>query len=857
MILVCVGGCNPAHPPANPVVLLDHGWRFHSGDPDTDRQQSLAYPAVKSWILPTANGFTNTPTPLPAASFTPDVAFVNADFDDSKWRTLDVPHDWAVEGPFDINRSGDTGKLPYPGVGWYRKTFTVAEGAAHGYALDVDGAMSYSSVYLNGRLMGGWPYGYASYSVDLTPAIKTGKNVLAIRLENPDDSSRWYPGAGLYRNVYLRKVGQTHLVNWSTFVTTPKVTDTAATVDLTATLTTPDSERQVEKVVTEIYYLNGPRRERVATDTLDQWSKQGPVPDNHIHQTFLISRPKLWSVDSPNLYMAETTILGRAGKVLDRTETTFGIRTIEFTLHDGFHLNGQRLPLNGVCNHHDLGALGSAVNYRATERQLEMLKAMGCNAIRTSHNPPSPELMDLCQKMGFVVMCEAFDCWHTGKTSGDYHNVFDDWAEADVRSMVRHYRNNPAVITWSIGNEIPDQWRPAGPELAKNLTAFVHNEDPTRPTSVGCNAGEAGFNGYQNGVDVFGINYFTINPDKFRAANPAKPFFYSESSSTITSRGEYFFGKGKDDWKSDFQLSSDDLHYPGWATSPDMVFKSLETHPDMAGEFVWTGWDYLGEPTPYGGDQSKLPNFTDPVAREKAETELKAHGKIKSPARSSYFGIIDLAGFPKDRFYLYQAHWRPDFPMAHLLPHWTWPGREGQPTWVQVYTSGDEAEVFLNGKSLGRKKKPALEYRLAWNDVPYQPGELTVVAYRNGKEWATDTVRTAGPAAMLKVEREVRSPTADGKDLAFITVTVVDVKGNTVPQAKDTIHFEVTGPADLIATDNGDATSLLKFQTDTRPAYNGKCLAILRTRQGKAGTVTVKVSTPGLPDAKVLLEIRQ
>ena len=564
----------------------------------------------------------------------------------------------------------------------------------------------------------------------------------------------------------------------------------------------------------------------------------------------MFPKPKLWGVEHPNRYVAVTTI-SQKGKVLDVYETPFGIRTIQFTVDNGFLLNGERVRLNGVCDHADLGALGSVVNTRGLERQLEILRGMGCNAIRTSHNPPAPELLDLCDKMGFVVMDEAFDAWKAHKKKNDYANIFSDWHEADVRAYVRRDRNHPCVILWSIGNEISEQARKNEFYIAEDLAAAVRREDATRPITAACNHTEAGYNGFQHIVEVFGYNYKPFEYGKFRAANPAIPLFGSETASTISSRGEYFFPVSDDKSKglSDFQMSSYDLYAPRWATTPDAEFKGQDANPFVAGEFVWTGFDYLGEPTPYNSDLSNLNNYSNAEDKARAEKELAEIGKIRTPSRSSYFGIIDLAGFPKDRYYLYQAHWRPDFPMAHILPHWNWPGREGEITPVHVYTSGDEAELFLNGQSLGRKKKGQFEYRLRWDDVKYAPGELKVVAYKNGKKWATDEVRTTGPAAELLVKADRAKISADGKDLSYVTVTVADKDGLLVPRSKKHIKFEIEGPGEIVAVDNGDATSFEPFQAMERNAYNGLALVIVRATQ--SGKITLKAHADGLKDATV------
>jgi beta-galactosidase len=492
------------------------------------------------------------------------------------------------------------------------------------------------------------------------------------------------------------------------------------------------------------------------------------------------------------------------------------------------------------------------VHTRALERQLQILQEMGCNAIRTSHNPPAPELLDLCDRLGLVVMDEAFDCWVRGKKRNDYHLLFPDWHEKDVRAQVRRDRNHPCVVLWSIGNEIAEQGSTAGHKVAAELARIVRSEDPTRLVTAGCNDLRAGYNGFQKEVEAFGYNYKPGEYGKFREANPTLPLFGSETASCVSSRGEYFFpvSDNKGQGKADFQMSSYDLYAPPWATPPDREFRGQDEFPFCAGEFVWTGFDYLGEPTPYNGDVSILLNFTDPEEKARFESQLKELGKIRVPSRSSYFGIIDLAGFKKDRFYIYQARWRPELPMAHILPHWNWPDRVGQVTPVHVYTSGDEAELFLNGKSLGRKKKGQYEYRLRWDDVVYQPGELKLVAYKDGKKWAQDVMKTAGAATKLKLEPDRDVVRADGKDLCFVTVTVADKGGQLVPRAKQHVTFELSGPGEIVATDNGDATSFEPFQAHERNAFNGLCLVVIRTT-GQSGPMTLKATSPDLQAARV------
>lgn len=844
---------------------FNDGWRFRKDDPP-GAEGRLSYEKIKGSVTATGWEFVNradgSKLPQPAEGLGEDVAYTRRDFDDSGWRRLNLPHDWGIEGPFKQEYPGETGKLPWWGVGWYRKHFNVpASDRGRQLYLDIDGAMSYATVWVNGRFAGGWPYGYASFSLDLTPFVEYGaENVVAIRLDNPPDSSRWYPGGGIYRNVWLVKTAPIHVAHWSTFVTTRRVTRARADVDVLVILENNSASDEFVNVRTRFYEL-GPDGRKLRKPFLNTVAIQVRVSRRmgvaH-HDGGGIFRPKLWSPQSPNLYAAVTTI-EQDGKTLDSDETVFGVRTVKFDAARGLLLNGEPFEIKGVCNHHDLGALGAAVNRRALERQLEILKEMGVNAIRTSHNPPAPEVLDLADRMGFVVMDEAFDAWRRSKKKNDYHLLFDDWHEKDLRALVRRDRNHPSVVIWSTGNEIGEQRSPEGHKLSEVLSRIVREEDPTRPVTAGANHTEAGYNGFQKTVDVFGYNYKPQEYGKFREKNPAIPLFGSETSSTVSSRGEYFFPveEDKDKGKADFQVSSYDLYAPRWATTPDAEFKGQDEHPSVGGEFVWTGFDYLGEPTPFNADATNLLNFTDPAAQARMSEELKTLGKIRVPSRSSYFGIVDLAGFKKDRFYIYQARWRPDLPVAHLLPHWNWPGREGQVTPVHVYTSGDEAELFLNGRSLGRKRRGALEYRLRWDEVKYEPGEVRVVAYKNGKRWAEDSVRTTGPAARLTLKADRAGIDADGSDLSFVTLSVVDQAGLVVPRAKNRVHFEVSGPGEIVAVDNGDATSHESFQSKERAAYNGLCLVVIRSKAGAPGQIKLRSSSEGLKSADVNIRSRR
>jgi beta-galactosidase len=841
-------------------ISLDAGWRFIKGDAP-EAGTNLNYAVIRDWILPMGNPFTtNAPATRPEGALGADISFAQPGFDDSQWRLLNLPHDWGIEGPFDQALPGGTGKLPWSGVAWYRKHLDIPESdKGKKIYLDVDGAMACATVWLNGKCAGGWPYGYASWRVDLTPFVNFGgENTVAIRLDNPPDSSRWYPGGGIYRNVWLVKTAPVHVAHWGTYVTTPEISAKAATVKIQVNVDNDSDADAVAMVNNEIFELgaDGARGKEMGMVLVSVNGLKVAAHNSGLAQgEIAFEKPKLWSIEQPNRYVVVTSIL-QDGKLVDRCETPFGIRTIEFTATNGFLLNGKRVPLNGVCDHSDLGALGSAINTRGLERQVEILKAMGGNAIRTSHNPPAPELLDVCDRLGMVVMDESFDCWERSKTKNDYHLLFDDWHEKDWRAELRRDRNHPCVVLWSIGNEVGEQGSPSKFWIAAELTAIAHQEDPTRPTTSANSDVRAGYNGFGTNEDVFGYNYKPTEYGKFRAANPNQPLFGSETASCISSRGEYFFpvGTNKAGGRADFQMSSYDLYAPGWATPPDWEFAGQDRYPFVAGEFVWTGFDYLGEPTPYDRDASNLLNFTDPAEKAAMQKELDALGKIKVPSRSSYFGIIDLAGFPKDRYYLYQARWRPDLPMAHILPHWNWPDRVGQITPVHVYTSGDSAELFLNGKSLGRKTKGPFEYRLHWDDVKYAPGTLKVVAYKNGRRWATNVMKTTGPAAKLTLQADRAKIAADGQDLSFITVTVADSKGVLVPRSKNHIKFEIEGPGEIVVTDNGDATSFESFQAPEHDAYNGLALVIVRAKAGQPGTFTLKAESDGLKAAAIRIK---
>lgn len=780
---------------------------------------------------------------------------------DNNWRSLDLPHDWAIEGPFSDTLENNTGLLPWKGIGWYRKHFVISDkDIDKRIYVDFDGAMANAKVWLNGKYVGEWPYGYTSFQLDLTPYIIAGKeNIIAVRLDTKNWDSRWYPGAGLYRNVWLEKTSQLHLAYNGIFCTTPEIKKERGMLSVKTEIENHFSEPVPVTIKAQVYKLND-KFEATGSPVAESVVVTATVPamkDHDFRLDIPVTNPVLWDVYKPELYRVVVTVL-QGTKVTDRNETNFGFRTINFTPRDGMLVNGKRFEIRGVCNHHDLGALGAAFNTRAAERQLEILKEMGCNAIRTSHNPPAPELVDLCDKMGFLIQVEAFDTWRIGKKRKDYNLLFNAWNLEDVKAMVRRDRNHPSVFMWSIGNEVPDQ---RNPYLATALNSIVKSEDNTRPVTAGCNDANSGTNGFQKTLDVFGINYHLGDYKRFfdLKDNALMAIHSSESASTVSSRGEYFFPVVQGDLNNNlpgkgvFQVTSYDVAYPGWASTADQQFEINDKFPGVLGEFVWTGFDYLGEPTPFSGDLTG----SGPTSRRYEETKkmLEANGVTEIPSRSSYFGILDLAGFKKDRFYLYQSRWRPELPMAHILPHWNWTERKGLVTPVHVYTSGDEAELFLNGKSLGRKKKGQYEYRLKWDDVVYRPGELKVIAYRNGVRWAEDIMRTTEKASVLSLSADRPTVRPDGYDLIYITLRIEDKNKLLVPGSNNILNFSIEGPGKIVATDNGDATSHESFQAKSKKAYNGMCLVIVAAEKGGSGPITVKASSKGLKEAAITLNV--
>ncbi|MDE3067143.1 MAG: DUF4982 domain-containing protein [Verrucomicrobiota bacterium] len=845
-------------------ISFDDHWRFMKNDP-AGVGDELSYAHLKPWILASGTEFAAKPVKArPAGNPGVDVSYAQPGYDDRDWRLVNLPHDWAIEGPFEQKYAGETAKLKYWGPVWYRKHFDLPTAdSGREIFLDIDGAMSYAEVWLNGQFIGGWPSGYTSFELDLTPHLRFGgENVVAIRLDTPPEASRWYPGAGIYRNVWLVKTGPVHVAHWGVYVTTPEVSQKEATVKIQVTVENDLNSNAWAVLENNIYELgaNGVERKKVEI-VATRASVARPALDlaagksETVWDELTFAGPKLWNLQRPNRCVVVTSLL-RDGNLLDRCETPFGVRTIRFTATDGFLLNARRVKIHGVCLHGDLGPLGTAFNLRARQRHLQLLREMGCNAIRTCHNPPEPELLDLCDRMGFLVMDEAFDGWALAKRPGDYHLLFPDWHERDLRAFVRRDRNHPCVVLWSIGNEVYEQRETNGWRLGRQLAGVVHQEDSTRPVTLALHTVAASTNGFQKVVDVFGFNYKPFDYADFRVNNPDVPLLGSETASCVSSRGEYFFpvSDNKKLGRADFQVTSYDVAAPPWGCPPDTEFKAQDQNPSVAGDFVWSGFDYLGEPTPYDRDTTHRLHFTNPAAQARWDAVLRAGGKIAVPSRSSYFGIFDLCGFKKDRFYLYQSRWRPDLPMAHLVPQdWNWPGRVGKITPVEAYTSGDEAELFLNGKSLGRKKKTPFAYRLWWRHVVYEPGTLEVVAYRHGREWATDAVTTAGPPARLALTADRPEIRADGKDLSFVTLTVQDKNGLPAPRADNLIRFSIEGPGEIVGTGNGDPTSQASFQSKERNAFNGLCLVIVRAKAGEPGGIMLRAQSSGLAGASVAI----
>lgn len=823
-LMLVVNACANADASAPRSANFDEGWKFNLGD---------------------------------------SAAYSQPDFNDSSWRSLNLPHDWAIEGDFSKENPSGTGGGALPGgIGWYRKTFTVP-GYKEGEKvyIDFDGAYMNTTVYINGHELGTRPYGYASFSYDITPWLKEGDNVIAVKVDNSDQpNSRWYSGCGIYRHVWLRKLDAIHVAQWGTYVTSSDITPDSATVNIA---TTVDNTSATDAEVTLTTRVIDPQGKVAATVTASDNIAAGKSAT--VNQTARVADPQLWSLDNPALYSVVTDV-AVGGKTVDTYQTTTGIRTIEFTADKGFFLNGEQVKINGVCMHHDLGALGAAVNTRAIRRQLEILQEMGVNAYRASHNPPAPEVLALCDSMGILVMDEAFDMWRKRKTERDYARFFDEWHERDLTDLVTRDRNHPSIIMWSIGNEVLEQWSDAtadtlsleeanlilnfghgadklakdGDEMSVNsmLTAkladIVKQLDPTRPVTAGMNEPNPGNHLIKSGaLDVIGLNYHDEWYDDAEKNYPGKPLLGSETVSALMTRGYY---KNPSDsiiiapkrWDIPYENPSfacsayDNEHVP-WGTTHENSLRRMKDDRVM-GQFIWTGFDYIGEPTPYGW-----------------------------PARSSYFGIVDLAGFPKDVYYMYQSEWRPDKTVLHLFPHWNWtPGQTVD--LLAYYNNADEVELFVNGKSQGVRSKGDGEYHVMWR-VPFEPGTVKAVSRKAGKTVAEQVINTAGEPAQIRLTPDRATIAADGNDLSFVTVEILDSDGNLCPTAVNEVTFTVEGAGQNEGVDNGNPISLERFKADSRKAMAGKALLIVRNN-GKKGDINVKAVSPGLSDATVTLKAK-
>lgn len=792
------------------------------------------------------------------------VVFSQPEFDNSDWEEVRIPHDWAIYGPFDVNNdlqniaiiqdgqtqaiehTGRTGGLPFVGTGWYRLDFEIPKyNSEKNVEIIFDGAMSDARIWINGQFVGTWPYGYNSFSFDISKFVHEGINTVAVRCQNLSDSSRWYPGAGLYRNVHLVVTDKAHVPAWGTRIITPVITEEYAKVNINTEFIPAAGKKLSDYRINTIIVDNNGNRVGSVLSTPEEF-------DEVFNQTVIVKGPKLWSPESPQLYKAQSTIYDGNEKV-DTFTTTFGIRSIELKPDDGFYLNGKKTKFKGVCMHHDLGPLGAAVNEAAIRRQIRILKEMGCNAIRTSHNMPAPELVKVCDEEGVMLVVESFDEWKYPKVKNGYSRLFDEWAEKDLTALIRHYRNSPAVVMWCIGNEVTEEWYydGAGAKTARFLLDICHREDATRPVTQGnCAHDYVCANNMAAVLDVAGFNY---SPQKYAEDYnrlPQRLILGTETASTLSSRGVYKFPLERK-WMAkyhDHQASSYDVESCDWSNLPEDDFIQHDDLPYCIGEFVWTGFDYLGEPTPY---------YTH------------------WPSHSSLFGIVDLAGLPKDRYWLYRSHWTPEKETLHILPHWTWPGREGEITPVMVYTNYPSAELFLNGRSLGKKSKnrevtienssdstsimnlKRLErYRLIWPDVKYQPGELRVVAYdENGTPIAVDSVMTAGKPYKIVLEPDREELDSSGRDLSFITVKIVDKDGNLCPHANNRVSFKVSGAGSFHAIANGDPSCIESFQSSSMSTFGGMLTAIIAGGEAP-GAIRVEASSPNLKKASLNISVK-
>lgn len=811
-------------------------------------------------------------SPYAATGVADSVLLATPDYADADWRALNVPHDWAIEGEFSKDNPSGTGGGALPGgIGWYRKHFTLASLGLDGLADDerflirFDGVYMNSTVWLNGHELGTRPYGYISFEYDMTPYInKEGDNVLAVRVDNSDQpNSRWYSGCGIFRSVYVTAVNPVHIVPWDTYVLAATDTSKAYTYSMVDSLVvTVENTASVDAGTMGLgvgfYDREG---------NMISWSEKPllALAGQRVTSSWHFSLPNVhrWSVDDPYLYTVRVQLVNEDSQIIDDYSFRIGFRDFRFDPATGFSLNGESMKMNGVCLHHDLGCLGSAVNRRAIQRQLEILRGMGVNAVRCSHNPPSVELLDLCDEMGFVVMDEAFDMWYRRKTERDYARFFTEWHERDLSDLVRRDRNHPSVVMWSIGNEVLEQWGDASADglsleeanmilnagheftepvdtglnfnqrLTRHLCDIVRHLDPSRPITAGCNAADTRNNLFcEGGVDIIGFNYHEYSFPQVPEWFPGRPFIISESVSALQTRGYYVMPSDSvivapsrwDRPYSDptFMCSAYDNSHAPWSSTHECNLHYYNDLPFIGGQFIWSGFDYIGEPTPYGW-----------------------------PARSSYFGVVDLAGFPKDVYYLYQSEWT-DGPMLHVFPHWNWEPGQQVDLWA-YFNQADEAELFVNGVSKGVRTK-GKDFHTMWR-VPFEPGEVCVVTRRDGEEVLSETIRTAGEPAALRLTADRKVLMADGRDLSFITVDVVDADGNLCPLADNLVQFEVSGPAFIAGVDNGCQTSMESFKAPLRQAFHGKCLVVVQN-DGHTGRAVLKATADGLRSDKVALSMK-
>ena len=799
------------------VTVLRDGWRF-SREEHPGAMRTFAFEQILGHLDFMGRGQAE-PTAEPKVVACP---FMRPDFDDTKWREVTVPHDWGVEHAFLCDMPHLDAYLDITGPGWYRRKFKVESSkfkVGDRVFFETDGAMSFAMVWVNGHFVGGWPYGYTPWRVELTKWLRPrGDNVLAVRCQVWKDASRWYTGGGLYRECRLAVERPDHVVPGSIAIRTSVATGAVTTATVTVSYEMTQS---------------GARR-----------------------RTFTVENPRLWDVDDPHLY--ETDVEG--------VKCRYGIRTIGFFADGrGFQLNGRRVPIRGMCLHHDLGALGTAFNRGAAARRLRLLREAGVNAIRTAHNQPDPKFLDLCDEMGFLVMDECFDQWAICKSANDYGRYYDRWMERDLRAWIRADRNHPSVVIWGFGNEIMesrlfDEEREDFKRRARRMVEIIHAEDPTRAAATACDNPANGFNGYPAIPDIYGFNYRPALYAKFRRENPDKPVFGSETCCSLMTRGAFFFPVNFRKRGSTYGFPYRDYHASGYGWegdySPDFEWEQQAGTPSVMGEFVWTGFDYLAGTfsTPM---LRRHPQFTDPARQKAAEAEVARYGTVRSGMHTCPTGIFDLAGFRKDQFYLYQSKWRPEARVCHILPHWNWPERVGRNVPVYVYSSGDEVELFVNGVSQGRKRREAGLWRFVWNDVVYAPGAVRAVAWRGGKVWAEETVETAGATARLVLEPEREAIAADGEELAFVTVRAVDGKGRFVPRDASTVRITVEGAGEFVAADNGDEGDFAWFGERERKLFNGLLSVIVRAKRGQAGEIAVRVEGEGLSPARCVLQARR